>query len=285
MPITKALITAAGRGTRFLPVVKGYAKELVPILNKPQIQYLVEEAIGAGITDVCIVHRPKENSIKNYFSPCPDWEKYLTKVNKLGCLDSLKKIHQSLHSLVFIPQSSTLPYGNASPILAASSFIGSDPFVFMFGDDLTVEIKPGQHLSTMINSFITNSAAAVVAVQKVPRSQIHLYGCAVYKQNSLFPNQLQGMIEKPDNDTAPSLHANDGRFVFSAKILLPLLKQKTIGKNNELWLADNINLMAKSHLVLTQTYKSSSSWETTGDPLNWLKANIAMARLDPKFDI
>jgi len=143
--ITKALITAAGRGTRFLPAVKSYAKELVPILNKPQIQYLVEEAIAAGITEICIVHRPSDTSLKNYFTPDSELTDYLTKINKLDAIESLQKIWDST-KLIFIPQDPTLPYGNASPILAAKSFIGLNPFVFMFGDDLTVEKEIGRYL-------------------------------------------------------------------------------------------------------------------------------------------
>ena len=104
--ITKALITAAGRGTRFLPVVKGYAKELVPILNKPQIQYLVEEAIAAGITEICIVHRFSDNSLCDYFSPDSELTNYLAKINKLNAIQSLQQIWDSA-KLSFIPQDPT----------------------------------------------------------------------------------------------------------------------------------------------------------------------------------
>ena len=135
--ITKAVIAAAGRGTRFLPVVKSYPKELVPILSKPNIQYLIEEAIGAGVTEIAIIHRLGENSIEKYFSPDADLEAYLTQNNKLAYLDSLKAIWSKC-KLTFIAQPANLPYGNGSPVLAAKEFIDADDFVYMFGDDLTV---------------------------------------------------------------------------------------------------------------------------------------------------
>ena len=141
MNITKAVIAAAGRGTRFLPVVKQYPKELIAILDKPQIQYLVEELIGAGITDICIVHRHGDPSIKRYFTPDPELENYLEKNQKETYLDSLRSIWSKVN-FKFIPQPRHLPYGNASPVLAAKNFIQNDPFIYLFGDDITIETTP-----------------------------------------------------------------------------------------------------------------------------------------------
>src|SRR5574343_238852 len=132
--ITKCVIAAAGRGTIFLPVVKSYPKELVPILSKPNIQYLIEEAIGTGITEIAIVHRLGENTLEKYFSPDADLEKYLSDNNKLEYLDSLKNIW-SKAKLTFIEQDPNLPYGTGSPLLTAKPFIGNDNFIYMYGDD------------------------------------------------------------------------------------------------------------------------------------------------------
>jgi len=129
--ITKAVIAAAGRGTRFLPVVKAYPKELIPILSKPNLQYLVEEAIGAGITEICIVQRQGETAIEKYFTPDPDLEKYLKDTNKTQALSSLQQIWDK-SKIVFRVQTPDLPYGNASPLLASKDFINTDPFVYMF---------------------------------------------------------------------------------------------------------------------------------------------------------
>lgn len=236
MTITKAVIAAAGRGTRFLPVVKAYPKELVPLISKPNIQYLIEEAIGAGVTQIAIVHRLGENSIEKYFSPDPELEKYLTDTNKLEYLDSLKSIWNKT-KLTFIPQPANLPYGNGSPVLAAKDFIGSDDFVYMFGDDLTVEPVPGQFLSKMINTFDQYSPASVIAVKDVGLEEISRYGSAQYMEDPNYPHRISAMLEKLPADQAPSTFAQGGRFVISNKIISVLENQPT-GQGNELWLAD-----------------------------------------------
>ena len=279
MTITKAVIAAAGRGTRFLPVVKAYPKELVPLISKPNIQYLIEEAIGAGITEIAIVHRLGENSIEKYFSPDPELEKYLTETNKLDYLDSLKNIW-SQTKLTFIPQPINLPYGNGSPILAAKNFIGTDNFVYMFGDDLTVEPTPGQFLSKMMATFDQYSPASVIAVKDVGSEEISRYGSAQYMDDPNYPHRISAMLEKLPADQAPSTFAQGGRFVLNNKIISVLENQPT-GQGNELWLADAQNYLAKNDVVLTQAFEGSEDWLTTGDPLRWLIANITLALNDP----
>lgn len=278
--VTKAVIAAAGRGTRFLPTVKGYAKELVPIINKPNIQYLIEEAIAAGITDLCIVHREGETTIKNYFTPDSDLEKYLESVNKTEYLDSLKNIWTKLKTLEFIPQDTSLPYGNASPLLSAKSFIGNDSFVYMFGDDLTVEKDTGRYLKKMISTFEQYSPAIVASVKDVGPIEIIRYGSAKYLEDPKYPNRISGMYEKLPASEAPSFFAQGGRFVVDAAKLWPVLTTQSTGKGNELWFADAVNTLAANDVVLTEATDIESDWMTTGDPLRWLKANIAIALND-----
>lgn len=281
--VTKAVIAAAGRGTRFLPTVKAYAKELVPILNKPNIQYLVEEAIAAGVTDLCIVHRHGEKTIRNYFKANEDWNSYLKSVNKIEALDSLKKINQNLKTLKLVPQSLHLPYGNASPLLAAKSFIGNDPFVYMFGDDLIVEKDTGRYLKKMITTFDKYSPAIVASVKDVGPEEIVRYGSAKYIKDPKYPNRISGMYEKLPADQAPSFFGQGGRFVVNSSKLWPILTNQSIGKGNELWFADAVNTLAESDIVLTEATDDKSDWMTTGDPLRWLKANLAVAMLDDQI--
>jgi UTP--glucose-1-phosphate uridylyltransferase len=278
--IKKAVITAAGRGTRFLPVVKSFPKELVPILAKPNIQYLVEEAIGAGITEICIVHRLNENAIEKYFSPDPELDAYLQSTGKTVYLEGLKDIMSKV-KFTFVAQDPDLPYGNGSPVLAAEKFIGTDPFVYMFGDDLTVEPVPGQFLSQMIAAFEKYNPAAVVSTQVVPDSEVSRYGIIKPKENPQYPNQIEEVIEKPSLETAPSRNAILGRFVLSHKVI-DELRPRILGKDNELWLADANNELAKKDVVLNQTI-NNGEWMTTGDPMRWLKANIAIALNDPSM--
>ncbi len=279
--ITKAVIAAAGRGTRFLPVTKAYPKELVPILSKPNIQYLIEEAIGAGITEIAIVIRQGETRIQNYFSPDENLEKYLIENNKIEYLDSLKSIWTKA-KLTFIIQPLNLPYGTGSPLLAAKEFIDSDSFVYMYGDDLTVEEKPGEFLSQMITTFEKYNASIVIAVKDVGKEEIHKYGCAQYMKDPNYPNRISAMLEKLPADQAPSTFAQGGRFIVSPKVF-PILEKQGLSRDNELWFADAENTLAKTDIALTQPYTPKNLWLTTGDPLHWLKANITLALQDPKL--
>ena len=280
--VTKCVIAAAGRGTRFLPVVKGYPKELIAILDKPNIQYLIEEAIGAGINQIAIVHRNGEHSIEKYFTPDAELEEYLTKNNKLDFLNSLKNIWSKC-KLTFIEQTADLPYGNASPLLAAKDFIGNDNFVYMFGDDLTVEPIPGQFLAKMISTFDQYQASVVIAVKDVGKEEISRYGSAQYINDPQYPNRISAMLEKLPADQAPSTMAQGGRFVVSASKIFPVLTTQGLSRDNELWFADAENTLAKTDIVLTQAFENDQDWMTTGDPLRWLEANISMALQTPSF--
>jgi UTP--glucose-1-phosphate uridylyltransferase len=279
--VTKCVIAAAGRGTRFLPVVKSYPKELVPILSKPNIQYLIEEAIGAGITEIAIVHRSGEHSIEKYFTPDADLEKYLTENNKLQYLDSLKAIW-SKAKLTFIEQPSNLPYGNGSPVLAAKDFIGQDDFVYMFGDDLTVEPIPGQFLTKMIQKFEQYQADEIIAVKDVGQKDIAKYGSAQYIDDPKYPNRLFAMLEKLPPDLAPSTFAQGGRFLATSKVF-SLLKTQSLSRDGELWFSDASNTLAKQGIVLTQAFEGEEDWLTTGDPLRWLIANITLGLKNSEY--
>jgi UTP--glucose-1-phosphate uridylyltransferase len=279
--ITKAVIAAAGRGTRFLPVVKAYPKELVPILSKPNIQYLIEEAIGAGITEIAIVIRSGETKIQDYFSPDENLEKYLIENNKIEYLDSLKSIW-SKAKLTCIQQPLNLPYGTGSPLLAAKNFVGSDPFVYMYGDDLTVESVPGHFLSKMIATFDQYQADEVIAVKDVGKEEISRYGAAQYLNDPKYPHRLCAMLEKLPADQAPSTFGQGGRFIVTSKIF-PILEKQGLSREGELWFTDASNTLAKTDIVLTESFDKNEEWLTTGDPLRWLKANIILALQDPNL--
>lgn len=276
--INKAVITAAGRGTRFLPVVKVYPKELIPVMDKPNIQILVEEILGAGIKNICIVHRPGEDNIKKYFTPDPELEKYLTANNKMEFLASLQKIWSEA-KLEFVAQSDDLPYGNASPAIAAKDFIGTDDFAYVFGDDLIIEPTPGQYLSKMIATFEANHADTVVSTQEMPSEEMKRYGAIVPHTNPTVPNQISGILEK--QDPAPSNYAVLGRYIASNKIM-DVLKTQGLSKDNELWWADAANTLAQNGVAINEPIVNGV-WMTTGDPLRWLKANIVFALNDPRY--
>lgn len=255
MPVNKGVIAAAGLGTRFLPVVKGYPKELIPILDKPNIQYLIEEMIGAGINEIAIVHRPKETKIKEYFSPDNELTDYLQKNNKTEYLASLEKVWAKA-KLDFIPQPDNLPYGNASPVLAAKKFIGNQSFVYMFGDDFILEKEPGKYLSLLIKTFNKRQPAVVLGCQEVAWEEIHRYGSVQFAENPKVPNQAVAVLEKLPKDKAPSNIAQFGRFVLSSKVF-PVLKDQELDKG-ELWLADANNTLAKKILLSLNQFKTAN---------------------------
>lgn len=275
MPITKAVIAAAGRGTRFLPAVKQYPKELIAILDKPQIQYLVEELIGTGVTDICIVHRHGDPTLKRYFTLDPVLESYLQKNNKLSYLESLKFIWSKV-KFKFVPQHLHLPYGNASPILAAKSFIDQNPFFYLFGDDLTIEDTPGAFLTQMTKTFVDKKADAVLAVQPVPWKEIDRYGPILFDKSD--STRILDVFEKVPRQQAPSNVTQLGRFLYTPNIIKVI--ESTPIRNGELWLADANASLAKIGRVYAQ-YTPDNAWMTTGDPLRWLKANIVLGLKHP----
>jgi len=278
--IKKAVIAAAGRGTRFLPVVKAYPKELVPILSKPNIQYLIEEAIGAGITDITIIVRTGETKIQDYFSLDEILEKYLIENHKIEYLDSLKQISNKAH-LTFIQQPTNLPYGTGSPLLAAKEFIGSDDFAYFYGDDFILEPTPGQLLSKMIAKLDQYQASSIMAVQEVSRDEISRYGSVKYLDNSQYPDQMIEICEKLPSNEAPSTSVNIGRFVCKNEILKNI-DINQLSRDGELWFTDALTKLASEGIVLTQKTENET-WMTTGDPLRWLKANITVALQNPEF--
>jgi len=279
--IKKGVIAAAGRGTRFLPVVKAYPKELIPILAKPNIQYLVEEMINAGITEIAIIHRPGVTDFENYFSRDKDLEKFLQSTNKVHLLDSLERIWKKLKKIHFIPQDPKLPYGNASPVLAAKPFVKNDPFAYAFGDDLMLEKTPGSYFSRIIKLYNQYQPAVIIGAQEVPWSEIERYASIEYQTDQSYPHRAIRILEKLPRDQAPSNIAQVGRFVVSPKIFSVLEKQQT-SRGGELWFADAVNTLAQTDVVLAPPTKEEK-WVTAGDPLRWLKANIQIALRDPSL--
>jgi len=276
MKIKKAVIAAGGWSTRFLPTVKTYAKVLIPIFDQPQIQYLCRELIDNGINQIAIVHRHGEKSLRQHFAPNQELNTYLANKNKQASMDSLNYLLKKA-TFTLIPQSNSLPYGNGTPILSCKSFISQDPFIYMYGDDLIIEKKPGSFLAKAINTFISQKADAVAAIQ--PTDRVDLYSSVKIKAGTT--NQIETVIEKPQPKDAFSKLAVIGRFVFSPKIIKVL--QDTTVARGELWLTDALNNMAQTHKVLVQPTDKDSYWHTTGDPLNFLKSNLAIAFLDPKL--
>lgn len=276
MKVKKAVIAVAGYGTRFLPSTKAVPKELLAIVDKPVVQYLVEEAVQSGIEDVILVTRPGTQAIEDHFDSSRALEAQLAEQGKKDYLEMVQAIPR-MANFAFVRQGTHLPYGNGSPALAARAFIGRDePFVYMYGDDLVLGDSPC--IKELIEVYERYQPAAVVAVQPVPRHEIDRYGIVRLKPGR-EPMEMESVIEKPHPDQAPSNLAMFGRFVLSPRIL-DILARRELGKGNELWLTDAINKLCQTHPVLVQSIKGR--WLTTGDPLRFLIANVEYALRHPE---
>lgn len=267
--IKKAIVATAGYGTRFLPATKSISKEMLPLIDKPIIQYIVEELVDSGITDIIFVIRGSNYNLGNHFDGNLELETHLEKNKKIDKLEEVQRISQ-LANFVYIRQNPTLPYGNGTPILSAKDLLDKDEhFAYVFADDLVLSEKPA--LLQLIEKFNTTNSV-VIASQEVKHEEVTKYGIIDIKDRK--SGLINGLIEKPSVDEAPSNLAQYGRFVLSYDIIDELDK-RMLGKDSELWLTDAINSVAKRKEVYTVPVEGE--WLTTGDPLNYMKAMIKYA--------
>ncbi|NTV31046.1 UTP--glucose-1-phosphate uridylyltransferase [candidate division WWE3 bacterium] len=279
--ITKAVIAAAGYGTRFLPATKNQPKEMLPIIDKPIIHYLVEEAVASGITDIILVTRAGQNIMEDYFDNHLELEYSLAGSGKEDKLEMIRNIPQ-MANFIYVRQRKHLPYGNGTPLLVAQNLIDDDEaFVYMFGDDMTLSNTPVT--KQLIDVYEKEHPTAVIGVQDVSPEVVSRYGVVKYKEGSTN-FEIEKLVEKPKIDEAPSTRAQFGRFVLTNKVLQQANAQSR-GKDGELWLADMLNSLAQSgEKIIAQPIEGE--WLTTGDPLNYLKTTVkfAMSREDLATD-
>ena len=263
----KAIIAVAGTGTRFLPATKEVPKEMLPIIDKPIVEYSVDEVVASGVDNVILVTREGNNIIKNHFEHNLDLEKQLKETNKKEYLERIKAIPE-LAKFNFIKQNKEMPYGNATPLLASMDLLDDEPFFYLFGDDMTLANKPVcQQLAEVYQK--NPEVGAVIAVQKMPREVLYRYGVVKIKGGT--NNEYEQIIEKPALGEEPSDVVSFGRYLFSSKIL-PIIKKLKTGKDNELWLVDALNELAQTEKILVHTIEGQ--WLTTGDALNYLKTTV-----------
>lgn len=283
MSINKAVITAGGLGTRFLPLTKAYQKEMIALLDKPQMHYIVEEAILCGITEIAIVVPTGRDSISKYFDLNDTYIDRLEDMGKGEKLEDWRNFRNSFN-LTIIEQSIDLPYGNGSTFIASKEFTKDEPFVAMWGDDLMFyeDSTVPRTVEQLIEYYTKYNPVAVMSTQKVSPSQISKFGSYKYKDDSSIPYQAETVIEKPKPDEAPSLNANACRFVLTPFVIEELEKMIR-GKDNELWLTDAINrLMHENRLVIAPPIEGSK-WIAVGDKAGWLEANLYLANKDPEL--
>jgi len=276
--VTKAIIAVAGYGTRFLPATKNQPKEMLPIIDKPIIQYLVEECVESGIENIILVTRFGQSVMENHFDSNVELEHQLKANGKLEFLEKVQKVSQ-MANIVYVRQRKHFPYGNGTPLLAVKDLIEEgEHFVYMFGDDLVKSKVPA--VKQMLNLWDKNPSSVILGAQEVSKDEVSRYGIVKLKEGT--DDEVNSIVEKPNPKDAPSNLAQFGRFILNkeiADILWKNYEKKSLGKDNELWLTDAIHEYAKNNKVLVAPI--DGNWSTTGDPLRYLKATVEFA-LDRK---
>ncbi|MBP6994101.1 NTP transferase domain-containing protein [Candidatus Woesebacteria bacterium] len=271
MDITKAVIAVAGSGTRLLPATKSQPKEMLPLVDKPIIQYLVEELVEAGIKDIIMVTRWDKKPLEDHFDRSFELEHSLEKTGKLERLAEVQRI-SNMANFIYVRQKG--PYGNGTPILSAASLVKGEPFVYAFGDDL---VKSRVSFTKQLVDLYKKEGAPVIGVQKVSKKEVEKYGIVKYRKGT---QELEDIVEKPPRDKAPSLHADFGRMILTQDIV-DILKRTERGLGDELWIIDAIrNYIHEGGRFMAKEVEDGQ-WITTGDPLSYLKATIEYA-LDRK---
>ncbi len=265
--IKKAVIAVAGSGTRFLPATKAQPKEMLPIVDKPIIQYIVEELVEAGIEDIVLVTKWDKKSLEDHFDRSFELEHSLEASGKLRILADIRKI-SSMANFIYVRQKG--PYGNGTPILSAASIIKDEPFVFAWGDDLVLSEK--SFTKQLIENF-NEHGAPVIGVQKVPKNHVDRYGIVKLKSGT---REMELVVEKPSVEKAPSQLAQFGRMILTPEIV-EILKDTKLGKGGELWVTDAISEYISRGGKFMVEEVEKGQWLTTGDPLNYLRAVVAYA--------
>ena len=274
-PITKAVIAVAGYGTRFLPATKNQPKEMLPIIDKPIVQYLVEEAVASGIKDIILVTRFGQSMLENHFDSNLELEIQLEKNGKKKQLEEVQRVYR-MANYIYVRQGRHLPYGNGTPLVAIKDLLDKgESFVYMFGDDLVKAKVPCT--KQLIDYWQEKGQAPVVAVQEVPEEEVNRYG--IYRIKPGTQDQVEEAIEKPEPSQVEKPYlAQFGRFILNdqiAEIIYANYKAGKLGKDNELWLIDSIIEYAKKKPVYAK--RIEGEWMTTGDPLRYIKTMVEFA--------
>ncbi len=250
--VRKGVILCGGQGTRFLPATKALPKEMLPVVDTPVLQYIVDEMIDSGITDICIVISPGKEEIIRYFSPKGKLEKTLRKKGDEKGIAALRRINKGAKFLFAVQK---LPKGMADALLKAREFIGDDPFVLSTGDDL---VKADVPVSKQLIDAFDLGCDAVIGGQMVPEDKIHMYGSALLGDN-LFGNErafeCKKLVEKPKSkEEAPSLFAALGRYVLSP-VIFDKIAQIKPDKKGELQVTDALGLMCEDGKVCAYNFE------------------------------
>lgn len=275
--VKKAIIPAAGLGTRFLPATKTVPKEMLTIVDAPIIFYVVEEALNAGIEDIILIQGRGKTAIEDFFDTSYELEDKLAKDGKYQLLDRIKRIRE-MTNIISIRQKNPLGLGHA--VLCAESVVGNSPFAVLLGDEIMVPKTGGLNTTGQLCKLHNELEASIVAVMEVEQKEVSKYGIAdVTKfKDGIF--KVNGFVEKPNADKAPSRWALPGRYVFQPEIFAELKNGKP-GALGEIQLTDSMNILAQKQPFYATTFQAQRF--DAGDKFGYLKANVELGLMNPEL--
>jgi UTP--glucose-1-phosphate uridylyltransferase len=268
MPVTKAVIPAAGMGTRLLPATKAQPKEMLPVVDKPVLHYVVEEAVESGIEDILIITGRGKRAIVDYFDAYPELENHLLKNGKYELLEELRRISE-LANIYYVRQRNPIGLGDA--ILYAERFVGDEPFAVLLGDDIIVSNPPcTKSLMELYETYKNN----VIAVEEVNREEISRYGVIDPEKIDEDVYKVKDIIEKPKINEAPSNLATMGRYLLTPKIF-DYLRKIGPGYGGEIQLTDALRASLKDYNLYAFHFRGRRY--DVGDKFGFIRANVELA--------
>lgn len=271
--ITKAVIPVAGLGTRFLPATKALPKEMLPVVDKPAIQYVVEEAVEAGVPHILMVTGRNKNALENHFDRAVELEDLLSRKGHQSGLNAVSEATE-IADIHYVRQGDPLGLGHA--ISKAESFVGNEPFAVLLGDDI---IHSDEQLLKNMIKLAETSPCTIVGLIEIDPQESGKYGIIIpgeYISDSVV--EIRGLVEKPDPEQAPSRFAVIGRYILQPSIF-PVLNSLEVGVGGEIQLTDALNVLAKDYALagpmLGFVYRGKRF--DTGDKLSYLKATVELA--------
>jgi UTP--glucose-1-phosphate uridylyltransferase len=275
--VKKAVIPAAGYGTRFLPATKAIPKEMAFILHKPALQWIVEEAVSAGVEEVIIVTSADKTAIQDHFRPRPALLQTLRQKNNAAAVAEMEALERLGERVRFVFQEEQLGLGHA--ILCAAEAVGDESFLVLLGDALIQSEVPCSR--QLVQAHSDMDGASVIGLQTVPRERVHRYGIVAGEAVSPRLYQLTELVEKPSAEEAPSNLAIAGRYLLSAKIFEEL-RHTAPGKGGEIQLTDALQALVRKESVCGYVYEGRRL--DIGNPHGYLEALLAYAQTDPAYD-
>jgi len=276
--IKKAIIPIGGLGTRFLPLSKVLAKELFPLVDKPVVQYIVEEARNSGISEIVFVVSSDKKTVLNYFKESQELEKILKKRKKGQILKELKGLGEIIKDVSFSSVLQKKPLGDGHAILQAAKLVDKEPVAVLFGDDIVDGDTPA--LSQLIKVFQT-CQSPVIALKRLPREKVPAYGVVAVEKIASRLYKIKKIVEKPEISETPSDLVVVGKYILTPEVF-DYLKKASPSKRGEIILAEVLDKMITDGKIV-YGYELKGEWLECGDKLKWLKSFLYFVSKDPRF--